>query len=171
MIRLDHEKKKQWAIAALTDAGKLRSQLAPAKGDTLTADCGRDFAIFGKKLDGCSGVAADADTFYMATKDDTSGTARTNKIIAFDLNNGKPKWDAPAPAERVLKPLGMEGGDVLLYMQPKYDAAGAVMTLPQAGGTPKTLLQHPESAGRIRERLLRPGSCTGTAVPTSSARG
>ncbi|MFI9191842.1 PQQ-binding-like beta-propeller repeat protein [Streptomyces californicus] len=149
VIRLDHEKKKQWAIAALTDAGKLRSQLAPAKGDTLTADCGRDFAIFGKKLDGCSGVAADADTFYMATKDDTSGTARTNKIIAFDLNNGKPKWDAPAPAERVLKPLGMEGGDVLLYMQPKYDAAGAVVTLPPTGGTPKTLLQHPESAGRI----------------------
>ncbi|MCF3169724.1 PQQ-binding-like beta-propeller repeat protein [Streptomyces violaceoruber] len=149
VIRLDHEKKKQWAIAALTDAGKLRSQLAPAKGDTLTADCGRDFAIFGKKLDGCSGVAADADTFYMATKDDTSGTARTNKIIAFDLNNGKPKWDAPAPAERVLKPLGMEGGELLLYMQPKYDAAGAVVTLPPTGGTPKTLLQHPESAGRI----------------------
>ncbi|MFH8882407.1 PQQ-binding-like beta-propeller repeat protein [Streptomyces californicus] len=149
VIRLDHEKKKQWAIAALTDAGKLRSQLAPAKGDTLTADCGRDFAIFGKKLDGCSGVAADADTFYIGTKDDTSGTARTNKIIAFDLNSGKPKWDAPAPAERVLKPLGMEGGDVLLYMQPKYDAAGAVVTLPPTGGTPKTLLQHPESAGRI----------------------
>ncbi|MGW1232130.1 outer membrane protein assembly factor BamB family protein [Streptomyces californicus] len=149
VIRLDHEKKKQWAVAALTDAGKLRSQLAPAKNDKPTADCGRGMAILSKKLEGCGGVVADADTFYMATEDDTSGTSRTNKIIAFDLNTGKPKWYAPAPAERVLKPLGMEGGELLLYMQPKYDAAGAVMTLPQAGGTPKTLLQHPESAGRI----------------------
>ncbi|WP_228990880.1 PQQ-binding-like beta-propeller repeat protein [Streptomyces sp. DH8] len=149
VVRLDHEEKKQWAIAALTDRGKLRSQLAPAKGDTLTADCGSSFAIFGEKLEGCSGVAADADTFYMATKDDTSGTARTNKVIAFDLNTGKPKWDAPAPAERVLKPLGMEGGDLVLYMRPTYDKAGAIVTLPPTGGTPKTLLQHPESAGRV----------------------
>ncbi|MFI1186912.1 PQQ-binding-like beta-propeller repeat protein [Streptomyces californicus] len=149
VIRLDHEKKKEWAVAALTDAGKLRSQLAPAKGDTPTADCARSMAILSKKLEGCGGVVADADTFYMATQDDTSGTTRTNKIIAFDLNTGKPKWSAPAPAERVVKPLGMEGGDLLLYMQPTYDAAGAVMTLPTSGGTPKPLLQHPESAGRI----------------------
>ncbi|MFI8199941.1 PQQ-binding-like beta-propeller repeat protein [Streptomyces sp. NPDC085942] len=149
VVRLDHEEKKQWAIAALTDGGKLRSQLAPAKGDTLTADCGSSFAIFGEKLEGCSGVAADADTFYMATKDDTSGTARTNKVIAFDLDTGKPKWDAPAPAERVLKPLGMEGGDLVLYMRPTYDKAGGIVTLPPTGGAPKTLLQHPESAGRI----------------------
>ncbi|MFD7746943.1 PQQ-binding-like beta-propeller repeat protein [Streptomyces sp. NPDC059698] len=149
VVRLDHEEKKQWAIAALTDGGKLRSQLAPAKGDTLTADCGSSFAIFGEKLEGCSGVAADADTFYMATKDDTSGTARTNKVIAFDLDTGKPKWDAPAPAERVLKPLGMEGGDLVLYMRPTYDKAGGIVTLPPSGGAPKTLLQHPESAGRI----------------------
>ncbi|MFD4024308.1 PQQ-binding-like beta-propeller repeat protein [Streptomyces sp. NPDC058576] len=149
VVRLEHEKKKQYAIAALTESGKLRSQLSPGKGDKLTADCGSSFAIFGEKLEGCSGVAADANTFYMATEDDTSGTARTNKVIAFDLNTGKPKWEAPAPAERVLKPLGMEGGDVLLYMRPKYDAAGAVVTLAPTGGTPKTLVQHPESTGRI----------------------
>ncbi|MFI1225706.1 MULTISPECIES: PQQ-binding-like beta-propeller repeat protein [unclassified Streptomyces] len=149
VVRLDHEEKKQWAIAALTNGGKLRSQLSPAKGDTLTADCGNSFAIFGQKLEGCSGVAADANTFYIATKDDSSGTSRTNKVIAFDLNTGKPKWEAPAPAERVLKPLGMEGGEVLLYMRPTYDTAGSVVTLPPTGGTPKTLLQHPESTGRI----------------------
>ncbi|RPK82332.1 PQQ-binding-like beta-propeller repeat protein [Streptomyces sp. ADI98-10] len=149
VVKLDHEEKKQYAIAALTESGKLRSQLSPARGDALTADCGSGFAVFGQKLEGCSGVTADANTFYIATKDDTSGTARTNKVIAFDLNTGKPKWEAPAPAERVLKPLGMEGGDVVLYMRPKYDAAGAIVTLPPTGGTPKTLLQHPESAGRI----------------------
>ncbi|MER8264551.1 PQQ-binding-like beta-propeller repeat protein [Streptomyces griseus] len=149
VVRFDNEAKKQYAIASLTESGKLRSQLAPAQGDKLTVDCGGSFAVFGEKLEGCSGVAADANTFYMATEDDSTGTARTNKVIAFDLNTGKPKWEAPAPAERVLKPLGMEGGDVLLYMRPKYDTAGALVTLPPTGGTPKTLLQHPASAGRI----------------------
>ncbi|MFH9763283.1 PQQ-binding-like beta-propeller repeat protein [Streptomyces anulatus] len=149
VVRFDNEEKKQYGIAALTESGKLRSQLAPAKGDKLTVDCGGSFAIFGEKLEGCSGVAADANTFYIGTEDDSSGTARTNKVIAFDLNTGKPKWEAPAPAERVLKPLGMEGGNVLLYMRPKYDAAGALVTIPPTGGTPKTLLQHPESTGRI----------------------
>ncbi|MFH9243270.1 PQQ-binding-like beta-propeller repeat protein [Streptomyces anulatus] len=149
VVRFDNEEKKQYGIAALTESGKLRSQLSPAKGDKLTVDCGGSFAIFGEKLEGCSGVAADANTFYIGTEDDSSGTARTNKVIAFDLNTGKPKWEAPAPAERVLKPLGMEGGNVLLYMRPKYDAAGALVTIPSTGGTPKTLLQHPESTGRI----------------------
>lgn len=149
VVRLEHEEKKQYTIVALTESGKLRSQLVPGKSDKLTADCGNSFAIFGEKLEGCSGVAADANTFYIATEDDSSGTARTNKVIAFDLNTGKPKWEAPAPAERVLKPLGMEGGDVLLYMRPKYDTAGAIVTLPPTGGTPKTLLQHPSGAGRV----------------------
>lgn len=149
VVRFDNEEKKQYGIAALTESGKLRSQLAPTQGDKLTVDCGGSFAIFGEKLEGCSGVAADANTFYIATEDDSSGTSRTNKVIAFNLNTGKPKWEAPAPAERVLKPLGMEGGDVLLYMRPKYDTAGALVTLPPTGGTPRTLLQHPASAGRI----------------------
>ncbi|MFD4127854.1 PQQ-binding-like beta-propeller repeat protein [Streptomyces globisporus] len=149
VVRLEHEEKKQYTIMALTESGKLRSQLAPGRSDKLTADCGNSFAIFGEKLEGCSGVAADANTFYIATEDDSSGTARTNKVIAFDLNTGKPKWEAPAPAERVLKPLGMEGGDVLLYMRPKYDTAGAIVTLPPTGGTPKTLLLHPSGAGRV----------------------
>lgn len=149
VVRFDNEEKKQYGIAALTESGKLRSQLSPTKGDKLTVDCGGSFAIFGEKLEGCSGVAADANTFYIGTEDDSSGTARTNKVIAFDLNTGKPKWEAPAPAERVLKPLGMEGGNVLLYMRPKYDAAGALVTIAPTGGTPKTLLQHPESTGRI----------------------
>ncbi|MFD0036774.1 PQQ-binding-like beta-propeller repeat protein [Streptomyces anulatus] len=149
VVRFDNEEKKQYGIAALTESGKLRSQLSPTKGDKLTVDCGGSFAIFGEKLEGCSGVAADANTFYIGTEDDSSGTSRTNKVIAFDLNTGKPKWEAPAPAERVLKPLGMEGGNVLLYVRPKYDAAGALVTIPPTGGTPKTLLQHPESTGRI----------------------
>ncbi|ARF77132.1 hypothetical protein B7C62_12715 [Kitasatospora albolonga] len=148
VVSLDNREKKQWSIAAFTDSGKLRSQMIPAKNDTVTANCGSAFAIFGQKLEGCSGVVADADTFYIATKPGT-GSARTNKVIAFDLNTGKPKWTVDAPAERVVRPLRLEGGNVLLYLEPRYDKAGAILTLPASGGATSVLLQHPEGTNRI----------------------
>ncbi|MEW1614673.1 MULTISPECIES: PQQ-binding-like beta-propeller repeat protein [unclassified Streptomyces] len=153
VVSLENAKKKQGSVAAFTGNGKLRSQLSPAKGDEVVANCGGSFAIFGQKLEGCTGVAADADTFYMATKPDT-GSARTNKVVAFDLNTGKPKWTAPAPAERTLRPIGMEGGKVLLYLEPRYDKAGAILTLPPTGGATSVLLQHPEGTNRIENGLF-----------------
>ncbi|MFB8104849.1 MULTISPECIES: PQQ-binding-like beta-propeller repeat protein [unclassified Streptomyces] len=152
VVSLENRKKKQWSVAAFTDKGKLRSQLSPAKGDEVVANCGGLLSIFGQKLEGCTGVAADADTFYMATKAGT-GAGRTNKVVAFDLNTGKPKWTAAAPAERTMSPIGMEGGKVLLYLEPRYDKAGAILTLPPTGGTPAVLLQHPAGTNRIENSL------------------
>lgn len=149
VVSLENKKKKQWSVAAFTDNGKLRSQLSPAKGDLVVADCGGTFAIFGQKLEGCTGVAADANTFYMATKPDTTGSTGTNKVVAFDLNTGKPKWTAPAPAQRTVRPIGMDAGKVVLYLEPRYDKAGAILTLPPTGGATSVLLQHPEGTNRI----------------------
>lgn len=155
VVSLENRKKKQWSVAAFTDNGKLRSQLSPAKGDLVTANCGGLLgSIFGQQLEGCSGVAADANTFYMATKSDTTGSDRTNKVVAFDLNTGKPKWTAPAPAGRTVSPIGMDGGKVLLYAEPRYDKAGAILTLPPAGGSTSVLLQHPEGTNRIENSLF-----------------
>ncbi|MEV5684358.1 PQQ-binding-like beta-propeller repeat protein [Streptomyces sp. NPDC052164] len=154
IVSLTHKKKKQWSIIALKENGTLRSQLVSDKGDKLSTDCGHDFSIFGEKLEGCSGVAADANTFYIATEADSSGTGRTNKVVAFDLNTGKTKWKADAPAERVLQPLRMEGGNVLLYMEAKYDKGGAIATLPPAGGTPSVVLQHPDGTTRLESSFF-----------------
>ncbi|WP_251146508.1 PQQ-binding-like beta-propeller repeat protein, partial [Streptomyces sp. CBG30] len=154
VVSLDNKKKKQWSIAAFTDSGKLRSQMSPAKGDTVVANCGSTFAIFGQKLEGCTGVVADGDTFYMATKAEGSGSARTNKVVAFDLNTGKPKWTAPAPAERAVTPVRMDGGKLVLYMEPRYDKPGAMLTLPPTGGSTSVLLQHPEGTNRIENSLF-----------------
>ncbi|MFD3741145.1 PQQ-binding-like beta-propeller repeat protein [Streptomyces sp. NPDC058629] len=154
VVSLENKKKKQWSVAAFTDNGKLRSQMSPAKGDLVTANCGGLLSIFGQQLEGCSGVAADASTLYMATKTDTTGSARTNKVVAFDLNTGKPKWTVPAPAERTVSPIGMEGGKVLLYAEPRYDKPGAILTIPPTGGSTSVLLQHPEGTNRIENSLF-----------------
>ncbi|WP_329229754.1 MULTISPECIES: PQQ-binding-like beta-propeller repeat protein [unclassified Streptomyces] len=149
VVSLTQREEKKWGIIALKENGTLRSQLISDKGDNPAVDCGSDFGIFGEKLEGCTGVAADANTLYMMTADDTSGTSRTNKVLAFDLNTGKTKWKSAAPAERTMKPLRMEGGNVLVYLEPTYDKGGAVATIAATGGAPKVLLQHPASTSGI----------------------
>ncbi|MFB8087088.1 PQQ-binding-like beta-propeller repeat protein [Streptomyces sp. NPDC055992] len=147
---------KKWSILALRENGTLRSQLIGDKGDKFAPDCGGGFTIFGQRLDGCTGVAADANTFYMATQDDTSGSARTNKVVAFNLNTGKPKWKAESPAEQTMKPLRMEGGDVLLYVDGGYAKGGGIATLSPSGGSPKMVLQHPDSTSEIERSFYNP---------------
>ncbi|PZT72929.1 MULTISPECIES: outer membrane protein assembly factor BamB family protein [unclassified Streptomyces] len=152
----DSSEDKVWSIIALRENGTLRSQLVGDKGDKFAPDCGGGFTIFGKQLQGCTGVAADANTFYMATQDDTSGSARTNKVVAFNLNTGKPKWKANAPDAQTMKPLGMEGGDVLLYIDGGYSKGGGIATLPPTGGSPKMILQHPDSTSAIERSFYNP---------------
>ncbi|WP_327117712.1 PQQ-binding-like beta-propeller repeat protein [Streptomyces sp. NBC_01341] len=149
VVSLTQREEKKWSILALKENGTLRSQLVGDKEDKFSVDCGHDFAIFGQQLEGCSGLAADANSFYMMTEDDRSGTGRTNKVVAFDLNTGKPKWKAAAPAERTMKPLRIEGGNVLVYLEPSYDKGGAIATIAPTGGAPKVVLQHPDSTTRI----------------------
>ncbi|MFD0022254.1 PQQ-binding-like beta-propeller repeat protein [Streptomyces sp. NPDC058382] len=154
--------KKQWSILALKENGTLRSQIVSDKGDKFATSCGSAFAIFGKSVDGCDGVVADPNTLYLTTQDDTSGTARTNKVVAFNLNTGKTKWKANAPAEQTMKPLQMEGGSLLLYVDAGYGKGGGIASLPPGGGTPKMVLQHPDSTSEIEssfydEKILYAG--------------
>ncbi|MGC4947883.1 PQQ-binding-like beta-propeller repeat protein [Streptomyces sp. DT224] len=147
---------KKWTVVALRENGTLRSQLKSDKGDKFAPECGGGFSIFGQQLQDCTGVAADANTFYMSTADDSSGSARTNKVVAFDLNTGKTKWKANAPAEETMKPLGMEGGNVLLYVEGGYGKGGGIATLSPAGGSPKTVLKHPDSTSEIERSFYNP---------------
>lgn len=140
---------KKWSILALKENGSLRSQVISEEGDKFATGCGNAFAIFGKSVDGCAGVAADANTLYMATQDDTSGSARTNKVVAFSLNTGKTKWKANAPAEQTMRPLRMEGGNLLLRVDAGYSKGGGIASLAQTGGTPQMLLKHPDSTSAI----------------------
>ncbi|MGW7464614.1 outer membrane protein assembly factor BamB family protein [Streptomyces xantholiticus] len=147
------EPEKKWSIIALTDNGKLRSQIAGGKSDKFQPRCGGAFVIFGQNLEGCTGVAADAKHFYMATETEYG---KANELVAFDLDTGKEAWRSPAGGERKMTPLRMEGGNVLVYMQPSYNTGGGVATVAPTGGAPKTLLQHPASTAEIESSFYSP---------------
>ncbi|MEU8698503.1 PQQ-binding-like beta-propeller repeat protein [Streptomyces sp. NPDC048680] len=140
---------KKWSILALKENGSLRSQVISDKGDKFATGCGNAFAIFGKSVDGCQGVTADPNTLYMSTQDDTSGSARTNKVIAFNLNTGKTKWKADAPAGQTMRPMRMEGGNLLVHVSASYGKGGGIASLAPTGGTPQMLLKHPDSTSEI----------------------
>ncbi|MEU8760800.1 PQQ-binding-like beta-propeller repeat protein [Streptomyces sp. NPDC048659] len=136
---------KKWAVFSLNANGSERSQIQGGK-DKFAPNCGGTFVVFGKNLQGCTGVAADANTFYMATE---SAYGTPNEVVAFDLNTGKPKWRSKAPGEQQMTPLRMQGSDVLLYVEPRYDTGGAVATLAPTGGAPKVLLQHQAAVSTV----------------------
>ncbi|MFD5765614.1 PQQ-binding-like beta-propeller repeat protein [Streptomyces sp. NPDC127049] len=148
---------KKWSVVALNPNGSVRSQIQGGK-DKFAPSCGGGFVIFGRNLQGCTGVAAAGDTFYMAT-DASYGTS--NEVVAFDLKNGKPKWRSKAPEEQQMTPLRMEGGEVLVYVAPKYDKGGAVATIAPAGGAPKILLKHPVSVSQIESGFFSAGYAYG----------
>ncbi|URM91082.1 PQQ-like beta-propeller repeat protein [Streptomyces sp. MRC013] len=154
VVNAVHEEKKQRTILVLSDAGKLRSQLSGG-GDKYRTQCGGGFVVFGQRLQGCAGVAADADTFYMSTEP-TALTRGTNDVVAFDLGTGKPKWRAKAGPDKTMLPLRMEGGKLLVYIEGSWDRGGAVATLAPTGGKPTVLLQHPASVARIERDFWQP---------------
>jgi hypothetical protein len=153
VVSLSQREPKKWSVIALTDNGKLRSQIDGDDKDKFAPRCGGSFVVFGQNLEGCTGVAADASTFYMATETDY-GTA--NEVIAFSLDTGKPKWRAPAGDKRHMTPLRMENGSVLVYLGATYDKGGAVATIAPGGGAPKALLQHPASTADIENSFYSP---------------
>ncbi|MFH9741727.1 PQQ-binding-like beta-propeller repeat protein [Streptomyces roseolus] len=151
---------KKWSVVALKPDGKVRSEIQGGK-DKYAPRCGGGLIIFGRNLQGCTGVAAGGDTFYMAT-DTSYGTS--NEVVAFDLNTGKPKWRSKAPDEQQMSPLRMEGGEVLAYVSPKYDKGGAVATIAPAGGAPKILLKHPVSVAQIESGFFSAGYAYGNGT-------
>ncbi|MBT2491761.1 PQQ-binding-like beta-propeller repeat protein [Streptomyces sp. ISL-96] len=152
VVSAQERAKKTWSIIALTDSGKLRSVIDGGK-DKFQPQCGGSFVIFGRNLEGCTGVAADQNAFYMATAEKTTGLKRTNEVVAFNLDTGKPKWRSAA-TDRPMMPVRMEGGEVLVHMDASYDMGGALATIPASGGKPKTLLQNPQSTAEIENSFF-----------------
>ncbi|MFD3530004.1 PQQ-binding-like beta-propeller repeat protein [Streptomyces sp. NPDC058664] len=160
VVSATQREQKKWTIFTLDATGKLRSQIQGGK-DKFAPSCGGGFVIFGRNLEGCTGVAADANTFYMATET-SYGTA--NEVVAFDLRNGKAKWRSKAPGDQSMIPLRMEGGQVLVYVDPKYDTGGAVATIAPTGGAPKILLQHPASTAQVESSFYSAGYAYGSGT-------
>ncbi|MEU7015556.1 PQQ-binding-like beta-propeller repeat protein [Streptomyces sp. NPDC046385] len=160
VISATQREQKKWAIFSLKANGTERSQIQGGN-DKFAPRCGGSFVVFGKNLQGCTGVAADANSFYMSTE---TAYGTPNEVIAFDLNTGKPKWRSKAPGEQQMKPLRMEGSDVLLYIEPRYDAGGAVAALAPTGGAPKVLLQHQAAVSTVESSFYSAGYAYGNGT-------
>ncbi|MFC8173279.1 PQQ-binding-like beta-propeller repeat protein [Streptomyces sp. NPDC057325] len=160
VVSATQREQKKWGIFALRPDGRLRSNIQGGT-DKFAPSCGGSFVIFGKNLQGCTGVAADANTFYMATD---TGYGKANEVVAFDLNNGKAKWRSKAPGEQTIVPLRTEGSEVLAYVKASYNKGGAVATIAPTGGAPKILLQHPASTAEIENNFYSAGYAYGNGT-------
>ncbi|MFD9824614.1 outer membrane protein assembly factor BamB family protein [Streptomyces violascens] len=157
VVYATNKDKKTWNISTFTPDGKIRSQVDSKS--QLTANCS-GFGIVDRQLQDCSGTAADANTLYISTEGKDSGdlgVGRSNDVVAIDLGTGKEKWHAAAPKGRMMQPLAVEGGNVVLYIEPGIEDTGAaIATLPQTGGTPTITLQSPSAAGSTERNFYGP---------------
>ncbi|MFJ9927359.1 PQQ-binding-like beta-propeller repeat protein [Streptomyces misionensis] len=145
VVYLTNESKKTWNISTFTKDGRFRSEVKV--DEKFAPTCG--WAILARDLQGCRGVAADADTLYLPT----STTASANEIVAISLADGKAKWRAKSPADEPMSPMRTEGGKLIAYVQPSYDAGGQVVSIPTTGASHTTtkLLQNPRGTAQIED--------------------
>ncbi|MDQ0749031.1 outer membrane protein assembly factor BamB [Streptomyces africanus] len=138
-----NEDKKAWNISTFTSGGKFRSQVG--FDEDFAPECG--WAILERDLQGCQGVAVDDTTLYLPTE----ATSGANEIVAVNLADGKEKWRVKSPADESMLPMKVEGGKLIAYVQPSYDAGGQVVSIPTGGSghKPVKLLQNPQGAADI----------------------
>ncbi|MET7681888.1 PQQ-binding-like beta-propeller repeat protein [Streptomyces sp. NPDC005423] len=134
---------KHWNISTLKSDGSLRSQVDTKA--SFAPSCG--LAILDRNLQGCQGVAVDADTLYLPT-DATSGP---NQIVAISLDSGKEKWRVKSPTDTSMAPVRAEGGKLYAYANASYGAGGRLVSVPTSGSahTPVTVLRMPEGTAQI----------------------
>ncbi|MER6343445.1 outer membrane protein assembly factor BamB family protein [Streptomyces sp. NPDC001595] len=138
-----NEDKDTWNIATFTGSGKIRSQVDIK--DSIAPECG--WAVLQRDLTGCLGVAVDDSTLYLPTE----ATAAANEIVAISLADGKEKWRVESPADETMLPLKAEGGKLVAYVEPSYDAGGQVVSIATTGKShkPTKLLQNPQGAADV----------------------
>ncbi|RPE43261.1 putative pyrroloquinoline-quinone binding quinoprotein [Streptomyces sp. Ag109_O5-1] len=145
VVYMTNEDKKAWNISTLDGKGTFRSEVKV--DEKFAPQCG--WALLTRDLQGCQGVAADADTLYLPT--DVSGGA--NEIVAISLADGRAKWRVKSPTDESMYPVKAEGGKLVAYVRPSYDAGGQVVSVPTAGASHETtrLLQNPQHTADIED--------------------
>ncbi|MEU9346560.1 PQQ-binding-like beta-propeller repeat protein [Streptomyces sp. NPDC048278] len=143
VVYMTNEEKNAWNISVLDDKGTFRSEVKV--DEKFAPQCG--WALLARDLQGCQGVAVDANTLYLPT--DVSGSA--NEIVAISLTDGKAKWRVKSPTDESMYPVEVEGGKLVAYVRPSYDAGGQVVSIPTTGSAHSTtrLLQNPQHTADI----------------------
>ncbi|WP_043684857.1 outer membrane protein assembly factor BamB family protein [Streptomyces xylophagus] len=134
---------KHWNISTLKSDGSVQSQVDSKAA--FAPSCG--LTILDRDLQGCQGVAVDANTLYLPTQ----ATTGANQIVAISLATGKEKWRVKSPADESMVPIRAEGGKLLAYVEASYDAGGQIVSVPTTGSSRTTtkLLQMPAATAQI----------------------
>lgn len=143
-----NQDKNAWNIAAFKSDGTFRSQVG--FDEDFAPDCG--FTVLQRNLTGCGGVASDAATLYLPTE----AKSGPNEIVAINLADGKEKWRVKSPTDESMTPIKVEDGKLVAYVEPSYDAAGQVVSIPTIGSSHKTskLLQLPKATSEIENSFF-----------------
>lgn len=144
-----HEGDERANISVLDTKGGIRSQVDVK--DSIEPQCG--WPGLTRNLQGCSGVAADANALYLPT----AVTMGANEIVAVDLDTGKEKWRVKSPTQTSMQPIKTESGKLIAYVEPSYVQGGQVVSIESAGSshTPVKLLQNPEGTAEIENGFFR----------------
>ncbi|MGX1914478.1 outer membrane protein assembly factor BamB family protein [Streptomyces phaeochromogenes] len=145
VIYLTNADKKQWNVTALKNDGSVRSEVDV--DESFAPECG--WAILSRDLQGCGGVASDANTLYLPTE----AKSGANEVVAISLETGKEKWRVKSPADEAMMPMKLDGTNLIAYVQPSYDSGGRVVSIPTGGSshTPRKLLQNPQGTADIED--------------------
>ncbi|MFF5161046.1 PQQ-binding-like beta-propeller repeat protein [Streptomyces sp. NPDC000348] len=143
-----NEDEKAWNISTFTGSGTFRSEI------TVDEDFapGCDWAVLVRDLQGCEGAVVDGDTLYLPTEAATGA----NEIVALSLDNGKERWRVESPVEESMQPMKVEGGKLIAYVEPSYDAGGQVVAIPVGGDDhkPARLMQNPQGVAEIESSFF-----------------
>ncbi|OAR22075.1 hypothetical protein A8W25_29945 [Streptomyces sp. ERV7] len=139
---------KTWNITTFAPDGKVRWQVEPKFKVTGACD---GFGDGSGDLHACTFAASDAATLYLGTAGSGGavlGEPETNEVVAVDLGTGKEKWRTKEPHGRAMRPLAVEGGKAVVYVQPGQgpNDSAAVATIAATGGAPQIVLQTPAAA-------------------------
>jgi len=143
-----NEDKKAWNISTFGSKGAFRSQVG--FDEDFAPQCG--WAVLERGLQGCEGVAADANTLYLPTE----ATTGPNEIVAISLTNGKERWRVKSPTDESMLPVRVEGGRLVAYVEPSYDAGGQVVSIATGGSshTPAELLRNPSTTADLESGMF-----------------
>ncbi|MEU1330294.1 PQQ-binding-like beta-propeller repeat protein [Streptomyces sp. NPDC005865] len=143
VVYLKNEDKDRSNITVLkANSDTTRSQVVSK--DKFAPECG--YSFLDGELNGCLGAVADNSYLYLPTE----AKSGANDIVAISLATGKEAWRVKSPVDEAMVPMKTEGGALIAYVKPSYDAGGRVVSIKISGShKPETLLQHPQGTSKI----------------------
>ncbi|MFJ9340109.1 PQQ-binding-like beta-propeller repeat protein [Streptomyces sp. NPDC101733] len=127
-------------LFVIDDAGQLKSRIGLSSGN-YAPECPAT------EVEKCSKMVVGNGKVYMPTyeHEGSSGSVgRTNEIVSFDLETGKPTSDRADAGDRyTVVPLRMDGSNVIAYKEPPYDGGGQIVSIDGKTMKQTVLMQNP----------------------------